>query len=182
MSVQLKLSGSGSRTFIAEIVTLPAEVKLPAPALNRYGNLFAGLIFTIIGYLTLKLSGETGLNLRTLLSLCLGAYGGLLLAKTLFAPNGQTTMIFQEDEVEVITNGWLKKVRWREPLDNFKGLALRTKETPSRPNKAPYQIIELIHNDASKTLPLYAARASTPPTDHLEHYADILGVPVLNQS
>ncbi len=180
MSVQLKLSGSGSRAFTAEIVTLPASVKLPTPGMNRIGGLFVGLIFTIIGYYMFKVSTQSGFDLRALLALGMGAFGGMTLARTIFSPKGQTTMIFHDDYVEVVTAGWLRKSRWLESYKNFKGLKTRTKSTPSRPNRNPYQIIELIHKDQAKTLPLYAVRREGAPIDHMEHYADILDVEILN--
>lgn len=180
MSVQLKLSGARNRTFAAEIVTLPAKVTLPAPKTPRLAGLFVGGMFTLIGYMFFRDGlAQSGFNLHALIGLALGSYGGLTIAKTILSPKGQTTLHFTEDKVEVTTNGWLRKTHWQEPLSHYQGVKHRTKPTPARSQSAPYQIIELIHKDKTKTLPLYAARNEESPIDHLEHYADILDVEIL---
>ncbi len=180
MAVQVRLPGSGKRKFEAEIVTLPATVKVPSPPTQRFGGLFMGLVFTIIGYVMFRTGLlQDGFNLLTLFGLGWGSFGGLTLAKTLFSPKGQTVMVFDDDLVQVKTQGWLKSTHWQEPLKTYEGVRLRSKETPSRQASAPYQIIELIHKEKAKTLPLYAARSDDAPVDHLEHYADVLDVEVI---
>ncbi len=181
MAVQVRLSGSGKRTFEAEIVTLPATIKVPSPPTQRFGGVFMGLVFTIIGYVLFRTGlVQGGFNLMTLFGLGWGSFGGLTLARTLFSPKGQTVMVFDDDFVHVKTHGWLRSSRWQEPLKAYEGVQLRSKETPSAQSSAPYQIIELIHRDKSKTLPLYAARIEEKPVDHLEHYADVLDVEILS--
>lgn len=181
MSVQLRLPGTGARTFTAEIVTLPAKVKMPASPAKRSGGLVIGLFFTIIGYVMFKTAlSVSGFDLRTIIGLALGGYGGLTVARALFAPSGQAIMTFHENYVEVSENGWLTKTRWQENYENYKGVRARTKDTPSRRESAPYQIIELVHDNPAKTLPLFATRQDDPPIDHLAHYADILGVETLS--
>jgi len=160
---------------------LPATVKLPAPKQQLFGGLVVSLIFSLMGYFLFKDGIQMGMiNPNTLVGLAIGGYGALTMAKTLVSPKGQTQISFQDDHVEVKTSGWIKSSHWQEPYSNYKGIKSRTKETPSRPDSDPYQIIELIHKeDESKTLPLYAARREHAPIEHLEHYADVLGVQVI---
>jgi len=183
VTVQLKLPGSGSRTFEANITNLPATVKLPAPKQQLFGGLIVSFIFSLMGYFLFKDGIQMGgVNPNTLFGLAIGGYGALTMAKSLLSPKGQTQIIFHKDQVDVKTSGWIKSTQWQEPYSNYKGVSVRTKETPSRPASAPYQIIELIHkDDTSKTLPLYAARRERAPSEHLKHYADILRVEILNQ-
>lgn len=177
MSVQLRLPGWSNRSFIAEIVTLPATVKLPIPRAQTVSQLVLGFIFSLVGYVFFKMSG--GLSLHGIIGLALGSFGALTLAKGIFAPGKRVEMTFDDDFVTVTRKGWIRAESWREPLTNYEGLALRRKETPSRPKASPYQIIELVHKDSTKTLPLFAARRESQPIDHLDHYADVLGVDII---
>ena len=180
MAVQVKLPSRGNRTFEAEIVTLPATVKLPAPKTPRLGGFIVGAMFTIIGYMMFRDGlAQSGINLNALIGLGLGSYGGLTIAKTILAPKGQTTMQFSENHVTIKVNGWLRPSSWQEPLKAYEGIKHRTKPAPGNGPRPPYQIIELIHSNTSKTLPLYAARSEKAPIDHLEHYADVLDVEII---
>lgn len=181
-SVQLRLPATGNRKFEAKITALPATVIVPASSRHRFSGLMMGGFFTILGYTLFHSGAAQGwLTSNTLLGLGLAIYGSLTIAKALVMPKGQTTMKFEKQAVSVSTQGWLTKNNWQAPYASFRGVKLRTKQTPSSRITTPYQIIEFINQDKTKTLPLYAARQKTPPTHQLAHYATIFGVTILNE-
>lgn len=185
MAVQVKIGPGTRRSFIAEIVTLPATVILRANNRQIMPWLVMGLIFTTIGYVVLRLSADNQgiFSMITLFALGFGTIGSLQLAKALFNFLKADKMTFHDDFVEVKEKGLLKSITWREDYSNFKGIRHREKTAAGRLSKdLPYQIIELVHKETSKTLPLYAVKSSEYPIDHIEHYADILDVETIPSS
>lgn len=184
MAVQLRLPDYSTRHFEAEIVTLPATVELKHANKQRQTLLFA-LFISAFGYFMLwrGLAFAGLFHPVTLIGLILAAVGGANFAKGLTLKRA-SRMTFSEDMVMVEEKRLFGADEWQEPLRNYQGLRLRTgKHKIARARKTdPYQIIELIHPQKSKTLPLYAKRGETPPRDHLEHYADILDLPILDET
>lgn len=182
MAVQLRLPDYSTRHFEAEIVTLPATVELKHAGKQRQTLLFA-LFISIFGYFMLwrGLAFAGLFHPVTLIGLVLAAVGGTNFAKWLTLKR-TSRMTFTHNRVMVEEKRLFSADEWQEPLRNYQGVRSRTgkhKKAMGGPSD-PYQIIELIHPQKSKTLPLYARRGETPPREHLEHYADVLDLPIID--
>lgn len=184
MAVQIRFKDISNRRFEAEIAAFPAAVSLPKNKANGISRLFLGLFLTVFAYLLYKAGmRESGLtNPMSLIGLGVAAIGGLNIARWVGGFKSPATMLFHEDYVDVSEKSLLREIRWRAPYEEFSGVRMRPQKVKSKRavHTDPYQIIELVHPDKSKTLPLYAARSKAPPHNQLEHYSEILGVPVLD--
>ena len=181
MTIQLKLSNAGTSSFIAEINQFPAKVTVPAKNTEFLAQIAMGLFFTIFGYTLFRSDlNQDELTTNFFFGLAMGTFGGFSLSKALISPKGSTKLIFHEKHVEIKEEFWLTKKKAEIPYSEFKGVRTRKGKLPKNNALQPYQIIELIHEDSSKTLPLYAKRGSKRQTKTLESYAKKLGVPVID--
>lgn len=181
MTVQLKLSNAGKKSFLVNLESFPAKATVPASNSDTISQIVTGLFFTIFGY-TLFRSNllEETLTPNLFFALAMGTFGGFNLAKALASPKGSAKLVFHKDQVEIIEEFWFTKKKRRLSYKEFKGVRTRKGKQPKNNALQPYQIIELIHEDSSKTLPLYAKRGSKRQTKRLEECAKILGVPIID--
>lgn len=181
MPVQIKIPSTSNRKFEAEIVTLPSTVTVSGTSRSSIIQFVMGLAFSGFGFwLFMDTYREVGFgNPRTYIGLVFGVIGALHVARFLTLSRNLTTMTFHDEFVEVTHRAIFGTRSWRTPYREFKGVRARLQKLKPEMGRKSYYIIELVHDDTSKTLPLYAERLKTPPQDHLEHYAEILDVPIL---
>lgn len=87
--------------------------------------------------------------------------------------------VLHADGVEVDGRGLLGKESWYSPYGAFKGVLHRRVVVKSESNTTAYQVIELLHEDAGKCIPLYVRRSSDMPRARWETYARQLKLPAL---
>jgi hypothetical protein len=83
------------------------------------------------------------------------------------------------DEREVRNRGrslW-GATEWREPLGQYRGLRLH--ELPAADGGPPWQVIEFVHPEAARCLPLLARRSRQPPRQPGRSLAERLQLPVI---
>lgn len=181
MTIQLKFSNAGNKSFIVDLENVPANATVPANQTDFISQIVAGLFFTIFGYSLFRANiTEDDLTLNFFFALAMGTFGGFNLAKALISPKGSAKLIFHNSHVEIKEEFWFTKRKRAIPYSEFKGVRIRQGKRPKNNALQPYQIIELIHEDSSKTLPLYAKRGSKRQTKRLEDYAHKLGVPIID--
>lgn len=72
-----------------------------------------------------------------------------------------------------------RSTSWSEPFSAYKGVRYR-KESVRRNNRhIDFQIIELLHDDREKCIPLFVSRSREVPRAKLESYARALNLPAL---
>lgn len=181
MAVQVKIGKNARTKFIAEIVTRPAFVHLKPNTDQIIPPLIIGLILTAVGYLafTSNAAVEGLLSLPSIIALTFAAFGAMNIALALRNLRRGDEIRFLENQVEVIEKRTLGANKWQADYREFTGIRHRQKQPSRRGSEIPYQIIELVHPDDTKTLPLYAVTGDTKPIDHLEHYADVLGMEII---
>ncbi len=97
-----------------------------------------------------------------------------------YASNDRIT--FYHDKVEVLEHHLFTKRAWSAPYSTFSGLGLREQNAPVRDGKRHhYYIIELIHPDGEKTIPLFAGAAphENQVINRMQDYSHRLGIPIL---
>lgn len=181
MTVQLKLSNTGKKSFIVNLQNIPSKATVPASKADAISQIVTGIFFTVFGYSLFRTNLlEDTLTPNLFFGLAMGTFGGFNIAKALIKPKGSAKLIFEEKQVKIVEEYWFTKIKREIPYTEFKGVRTREGKRPKNPRLQPYQIIELIHKDSSKTLPLYAKRGSKRQTNRLEDYAEKLGVPIID--
>lgn len=172
--------GSGDNTDV-----LPLELELSASSKMKILNLI--LIFLLIGVAfninnmvpqyVLEMFDEKGEPLRTLLPLGIVVLALFFLIKLVFRGLGRRTKIrIDGNAVTVQSSSIIGKAGWSEPLYNYRGVRWtrfaihehRRQET-SQPSTRYRHVIELVHADAGKTVPLFMRE--TGRADSLETLA-----------
>ena len=181
MTVQLKFSNAGKKSFLVDLESLPAKATVPASNSDTISQIITGLFFTIFGYTLFRTNLlENTYTPNLFFGLAMGSLGGFNLAKALVSPKGSAKLLFKDSQVEITEEFWFTRTKRVIPYKEFKGVRIRKGKQPKNNALQPYQIIELIHENSSKTLPLYAKRGSKRQTKKLEDYAAKLGVPIID--
>lgn len=178
MSVQIKLSNSGTGDFSVPLEKFPTTIKVPAMNEDYIIHIMMGLFASIFGYYLFSSTiNESGIfHPNIIFAILLAGFGAMNIARLVTGPKGSGTLTFHADHVEVEEPGWIKKQKWQEPFSAYKGLAIRTGKQPKNKKLKPFQIIEMIHEKKSKNLPLYAKRGSSKPMKIFENYANKLNL------
>lgn len=180
MAIQLKLSNAGKASFIVDLQNFPTKVKVPASKTDYISQIITGLFFTVFGYALFRSNlEESSITPNLLFGLAMGSFGGFNLAKGIFGTKGSSHLTFHKSHIDVKEEYWFTNKKWQISYDEFKGVKTRKGKLPKNNALQPYQIIELIHEDPSKTLPLYAKRGSKRQTKRLEDYAKKLNVKII---
>ncbi len=184
MSIQLKLSNNSKSSFFVDIQNFPTKAKVPASKSDYLSQILTGIFFTVFGYVLFRSNLSDGsITPNSLFGLApgliMGTFGGFNLAKAMLGTKGSARLTFHETYVEAKQEYWFTKKKWKIPYNEFKGVRTREGIRPKKNALQPFQIIELIHQDKGKTLPLYAKRGSKRQTKLLEDYAKKLNVPVI---
>ena len=180
MSIQVKLYNSNSKSFIADIETFPARVKIEPGVSDYTGQFILSLFFTLFGLVLFYNHVEqSAFHPNVLLALGFASYGGYNFAKLFKGTNGSGTLVFHPSHVEVEEVKWIGTKKWQAPYSEFEGIKARTAKPSKKKSLKPYQIIEMIHPEKQKNLPLYAKRDPGTPQNKLEEFARKLNMKIL---
>lgn len=86
---------------------------------------------------------------------------------------------FEQDGVSVQQRTVLRTRTWRLPYNAFQGVVYKRRSGKTRRNAVLYQIIELSHRDPRRSIPLYVKVGEDRPITLWQSYADVLGVPAI---
>ncbi len=87
--------------------------------------------------------------------------------------------VLSADGVEVTERSLFGAKAWYEPYGAFQGVLHRRVVIRSKNHTRTYQVIELLHDDRDKSVPLYVRRSSEMPRSRWEGYAARLKLPAL---
>lgn len=92
-------------------------------------------------------------------------------------------VLFTNDGVEVTGRSLLGMEQWQEPYSGYKGVLHREKSVSQGQNSGStlYQILELVHDDPARNLPLLVESSGTMPRAAWEAYAKWFGLPALSK-
>ena len=148
----------------------PVTVNMSASVFRVVLMLMIGMLWT--GF-ALNIVRDVGFktDLAKAFSIGLPGIGVLIVLVALFKLFRRRRVTF--DDVGVTVND--RAVRgggsWSQPYRAFEGVYLRTQLVRSENGATSYQIIELLHADPEKTIPLYVKATQDIPTDKWEDYA-----------
>ena len=89
---------------------------------------------------------------------------------------------FEKDCVWVKERTWFTTEEWYAPYSDFEGVLWREHILRGKNSTTTFQIIELKHPEAEKTLPLRVTTKKKPPKRDWDDYARKLGLPALRES
>ncbi len=146
------------------------------------------MIFLVFGaiWLAVTLPSLAGIDLSFAPALIFVALFPLIgigmIAWSLYTLLSKREAIFGRDGVEVVGRSPFGREKWWQAYSGFKGV-LHREHTVSRKNSTTtYQIIELLHDEPDKTLPLLVEASKAMPRDAWERYAKWLDLPALEDS
>ena len=90
--------------------------------------------------------------------------------------------VFGRDGVEVFARSPFGAESWRQDYSAFKGVLHREHRVKRKSGSTTYQIIELLHEDPDRTLPLLVEASRKMPREAWERYAKWLDLPALTDS
>ncbi len=114
----------------------------------------------------------------------IGVLGLLILVYGILQSRFSMSMVISRSEVAFDSKTLFGKRSWRESLSAYQGILLREEEltgegTGKIRTMKRYYIVELLHGDASKTLPLHVREGGVPPRDIQQAFARRLNLPPL---
>jgi hypothetical protein len=125
-----------------------------------------------------RLSTNTGLTLMAILTIAtISTYIVIhigVLAMRSYVTND--TILLFDDHVEFTAWSLFGKTKWSAPLSEYQGVQTRELPAGDPSNDKPYQIIELVHPDKNRTLPLYLEKSRHPSTGVFDKLADRFGL------
>jgi len=74
--------------------------------------------------------------------------------------------------------GWSE---WREPIANYSGLRIASLETESGGRPIPWQMVEMVHPDQSRNLPVLSDKGESVPLHIQAGLSKALGLPFLTE-
>jgi hypothetical protein len=108
---------------------------------------------------------------------------GLMIAAFAIATLFQKRRVtFHDLGVEVEQRGLFSARRWSALYSDFEGVLYKIRRSRGKNRATTYQIIELAHPEAGKTLPLYVATTPEVPRARWENYARLLDLPALEET
>jgi hypothetical protein len=113
-----------------------------------------------------------------------GFFGLLNLIYGVIQSGFSMSLVITDFEVVVdVKNLWGRK-KWRERLKNYRGVLLheehlREAGVDDMAMTKRYHVIELAHDDARKTVPLYVKEGGAPPREIQNAFANRFGLPAL---
>jgi len=115
----------------------------------------------------------------------LGFFGLLNLIYGVIQSGFSMSLLITGTEVAMDSRTLLGRRQWREWLSNYRGVLLcerhlRESEVGSTHWTKRYHIVELVHDDAAKTVPLYVKEGGPPPRHIQEALARRFSLPALS--
>ena len=169
------------RPFAVDLADLPQDIDLTAP--KALAKLFLGLavfFFVMTGIPFLILLQEPEMPWW---GVCLAAlFPTLCLAIIIFcfrAISDRRFAHFESNRVTVTDRRLFGGSEWTEHYSNFDGVTVRDVTIDTRYDRATFQIVELVHGDPEKSVPLAISNAETPPHAQCAAFAEALGLSVI---
>ena len=105
---------------------------------------------------------------------------GLIMAVTMIRTLVQRLEVtFGHTAVTAVRRGLLGSNNWTLPYSAYQGVLHRQVVVRSKNRTTTYQVIELHHTQADRSIPLYVATGTTMPRDRWEDYSRALKLPAL---
>jgi hypothetical protein len=175
--------GMWLRPFAVNVDALPQDVDLTAP--KMLAKVFLGLalfflVMTGIPLLILTQEPEMpwwGFALVAAMPLiCL-----IVIVACIRAIRQRRTATFNSDHVEVNTRGLgVGAAQWRETYGTFRGVGVSEQIIDTRYDKKTFQIVQLLHDEPEKSVPLMIAEGDAPLIEECHAYANRLGLRVVS--
>lgn len=113
-----------------------------------------------------------------------GFFGLLNLVYGFIQSRFEKSMLFTGREVQVRTRGLFGRREWREPIANYRGVRLREHHMRKEgvgniATTKTYHVIELVHDDPGRILPLYVREGGEAPRHVQEAFARRFELPAL---
>jgi len=152
---------------------------LVPPRWGFWAGMAAGLGWMVF---TADMVGPLDLSLLTLVGLLFPGAGLVLALFAVVALYERRQVTFERDGVRVEGRSLAGPERWALPYGAYRGVLHREHVERRKNSTTTYQIIEMLHEDPGKTLPLSVEAAAEVPRDRWEGYARALGLPALERS
>jgi len=161
-----------------DLAARPLRVNLsPSPITAVFGLVFGG--FWLYGSLNLVSGVLSAPSPAIAFALMFPAIGLAAVGASLVALITRRYATFDAEGVAVEGRTLRGRERWFAAYPDFAGVRHREHTINRKHGSTTYQIIELVHPEPAKTLPLYVAVAVAPPRERWESYARELGLPAL---
>jgi hypothetical protein len=114
-----------------------------------------------------------------------GFFGLLNLVYGIVQSGFEKSLLVTDSLVMVTTRSWLRGQRdWREPLASYRGVRLREHHlrrgtVGNVESTKTYHVVELVHDDPRRTVPLHVREDGAAPRDVQEAFARRFGLPAL---
>lgn len=104
-----------------------------------------------------------------------GLFALLNIVRGLAESRFEISILITDDMAIVKRRTFFGREDWQEPLANYKGVLLRERST----RQGRYNIVELVHDDPGRTLPLFVTREKGTTRDTQEAFAQRFDLPAL---
>ncbi len=165
LSIAIKINAGDDEPFAVEIEGFPTTVEVVKSGAGwmvvPFGLFLFSVPFLIFGPVVAAFSGI------------------FLLAALVFVIRRQgrpDIMLFDRHGVVVTETGLLTDSTWKAAYEEFSGVNLRKCRARAGRRFATYQVIELIHPNPAKNLPLFVRKTTRKPKNRWQAYARLLGV------
>ena len=140
----------------------------------------AGIMCVIVAIVYFGFGSEAGV----IAALTFGMLGFANLILGLAKIGYAKSILFTGHDVKVTTRGLLGRREWREPLASYHGVMLsehhsRSQGVGNTVSTKTYHVIELVHDNDGRTVPLYVRRGMESPRDIQEAFARRFDLPAL---
>ena len=159
-------------TFLPQTLDLSPR-RSSAVALILLGGFWIGITIAALGGVTSLTQGD--------MTILVGAtiFGALVMAWGVTRLFRRHRVVLSADGVEVMERGLFGVDAWYEPYGAYKGVLYRRILIRSKNSTRIYQVIELLHEDREKCVPLFVKQSSKVPRERWEGYAERLKLPAI---
>lgn len=105
-----------------------------------------------------------------------------MIAWSLYTLLSKREALFGRDGVEVVGRTPVAREKWWQPYSSYKGVLHREHVVNRKNGSTTYQIVELLHDEPGKTLPLLVEASRKMPREAWERYAKWLDLPALEET
>jgi hypothetical protein len=160
----------------------PIEFRFSPPLAEVKLRVWLGLI--VLAAVSVAIYFLRGDTFAVFVSLGFGLFGLLNLVYGILQSRFSMSMTISGSEVAFDATTLFGRRSFRERLNAYRGILLREEElADDGPGKTRfpkrYHIVELLHADASKTLPLHVCEGGAPPRDIQQAFARRFNLPPL---
>lgn len=177
MSISIKINSGEDRPFTIDLERLPTEIGIERNDVNLSFVPF-GLFLLAAVFFVLQ---EFSMSLAFSVVLPLGAVMAFVFMRMMARSGRKNIIRFEKNGVVVTEVGLMSDKHWQADYSEFKGVYMRRRIAKSGRTNSTYQVIELKHQDESKTLPLYVDLSSKAPTSRWQSYADLFNLPAVKE-